>query len=144
MEKETSAGALLYRKNKEIKYLLLQYDAGHWDFPKGHIEENESDIETVKREVKEETSIDDIDIIKGFKGEISYFYRRNKALISKKVVFYLAKTQTEQVKLSYEHKGYEWLTYEKAMERLTFKNAKEMLEKADNFLKANKTLDEFY
>jgi len=142
--KEQSAGAIVFRKDKEIMYLLLHYDAGHWDFPKGHIEEGETELETLKREVKEETSIDDIDIIKAFKEKIHYFYRSKKDLISKEVVFYLAKTQTEKIRISFEHKGYEWLPYDQAIEKLTFKNAKEMLEKANKFLKKHKTLDEFY
>ena len=144
MEKESSAGAIVCRKDPEIKYLLLHYDAGHWDFPKGHIEEGETEIETVQREVQEETSIEDIDVIKAFKQQIGYFYKRDGNLVDKSVVFYLAKTETEQVKISYEHKGFEWLSYDEALEKLTFKNAKDILEKANNFLVKNKTLDEFY
>ena len=63
MKHEKSAGAVVFRKEKEPLYLLLHYEAKHWDFPKGHVEENESDNETVKREVEEETGIKDIEII---------------------------------------------------------------------------------
>ena len=56
---EKSAGAvLLRRKAGQIEYFLLNYPSkkgGHWDFPKGHIEKGETEIETVRREVKEET-----------------------------------------------------------------------------------------
>ncbi|MBI2207904.1 NUDIX domain-containing protein [Candidatus Woesearchaeota archaeon] len=143
MKKERSAGAVIFRKGKEIKYLLLHYEAGHWDFPKGHIEEKEVDIDTIKREVREETGIKDIEVVKGFKEKISYYFKQNGELISKEVVFYLAKTSTEQVKISFEHIGYIWLPYDKAVEKLTFKNAKEILEKANAFLKTHKTLEDF-
>jgi len=143
MKRETSAGAIVFRKDKEIKYLLLQYEAGHWDFPKGHVEENENDVDTVKREVKEETGIKDIQIIDGFKEKISCFFKQNGELISKEVNFYLTKTKTEQIKLSFEHIGFIWLPYDKALKKLTFKNAKEILEKADKFLKTHKKLDDF-
>jgi hypothetical protein len=35
---EVSAGVIVYHKNE---FLLLHYAEGHWDLPKGHIEENE-------------------------------------------------------------------------------------------------------
>tara|TARA_Y100000294_G_scaffold176772_1_gene200155 strand:+ start:3840 stop:4247 length:408 start_codon:yes stop_codon:yes gene_type:complete len=135
MKKERSAGAIVFRKDKEIKYLLLHYEEGHWDFPKGHIEENETAIEALKREVEEETGIKDIEILESFKEHIHYFFRFKKELISKNVVFYLAKTKTKQIKLSSEHIGFKWLPYDKAVEKSTFKNAKNILENANKFLK---------
>ena len=134
MPDETSAGAVVFRKDKEIKYLLLQYGAGHWDFPKGNIEKGEQEKETVKREIQEETGIAEISFAEGFKERIRYFYRREGRLISKEVVFYLCETKEENVKISHEHIGYEWLNYEDALAKVTFKNSKEILEKANEFL----------
>jgi 8-oxo-dGTP pyrophosphatase MutT (NUDIX family) len=142
---ERSAGAIVFRKDKkEPIYLLLHYEEGHWDFPKGHVETNETDIETVKREVAEETGIKDIEIIMGFKEKMHYFFKSKNELISKDVVFYLAKTKIKQIKLSFEHIGSVWLPYDKAIEKLTYKNAKEILKKAHEFLKMHKTLEDFY
>ena len=143
MKKERSAGAVIFRKDKEIKYLLLHYEAGHWDFPKGHVEEKEAELDTIKREVREETSIEDIELVLDFREKIEYYYKLKGELMHKEVVFYLAKTKTEQVRISFEHIGYIWLPYDKAVEKLTFKNAKEILEKANAFLKTHKTLDDF-
>ena len=67
MKQERSAGAVVFIKETEPIYLLLQYEAKHWDFPKGNIEKGETDQETVKREIAEETGIKDIEIIKDFK-----------------------------------------------------------------------------
>src|SRR3989338_340626 len=144
MKQEKSAGAIVYRKEKEPMFLLLHYEMGHWDFPKGNIEANEKDLETVKREIQEETCIKDVEILKGFKETIQYYFKFEGELIHKTVVFYLAKTDEEKVKLSFEHIGFIWLPYEKAIGKLTFKNAKEILKKANEFLKTHKTLDEFY
>ena len=143
MKQEQSAGAIVFRKDKEPIYLLLHYEAKHWDFPKGNIEKGETDQETVKREIEEETGITDIEIVKYFKEKIQYYFKFKGELINKTVVFYLAKTKTEQVKLSFEHTGFEWIPYDKAMEKLTFKNAKEILKKVNEFLKTHKTLDDF-
>ena len=144
MKNERSAGAILFIKEKEPIYLLLQYEAKHWDFPKGNIEKGETDHETVKREIEEETGIKDIKIIHGFKKKIQYYFKVKAELINKEVVFYLAQTKTEQIKLSFEHIGFEWLPFEEAKEKLTFKNAKEILENANKFLKSHKTLEDFY
>ena len=143
MKQERSAGAIVFKRDKEPIYLLLHYEAKHWDFPKGNIEKGETDIETVKREIKEETGITDIEFIKGFKEKIQYYYKFEGVLINKSVVFYLAKTLAKEVKLSFEHIDFVWLPYDEAMDRLTFKNAKEILEKAHKFLKKHKTLDGF-
>ena len=143
MKHERSVGAIVFRKEKEPIYLLLHYEAKHWDFPKGHIEANETDLEALKREVEEETGIKDIEVVRDFKEKIHYYYKLKKELISKDVVFYLAKTKTAQIKLSFEHIGSKWLPYKKAIEQLTFKNAKEILKQANKFLKTHKTLDDF-
>ena len=151
MPVERSAGAIIFHKprsrtsslrgkNKEIKYLLLHYPSGsrtsrdYWDLPKGHIEENEDETDTVIREVKEETGLENIKIIEGFKEFIKYFFKSKGKTIFKTVVFYLAETGDQDVKVSFEHTGYKWLLYEEALSQLTFKNAKEILKKANEFL----------
>jgi bis(5'-nucleosidyl)-tetraphosphatase len=135
MLNEKSCGAVVYVKNSEIKYLLLQYEAGHWDFVKGNVEEGESDQETTVRELKEETGIVDARFIDGFREKISYFYKRQGATVYKEVVFFLMEAKSTDVKISFEHIAFDWLTYEDAIKKLTFKNAKDVLQKARVFLK---------
>ena len=135
MPKEKSCGAIVFQKQKDnVKYLLLHYEAGHWDFPKGKQEKNETEEKTVHREIKEETGIEDIEFIYGFKETIKYFYKKGEETIYKEVVFFLAKSATELVKLSFEHIGYAWLSYDNAFKKLTFNNSKELLRKANQFL----------
>ena len=135
--REKSCGAVVLRKNREVEYLLLHYEAGHWDYVKGQVEPNETEKVTVTRELKEETSIEDARFIEGFREEISYFYRREGKTILKKVIFFLLEAKESEVRFSYEHIGYEWLTFQKAMERLTFSNARKILTKAHDFLQAH-------
>jgi 8-oxo-dGTP pyrophosphatase MutT (NUDIX family) len=138
MLKEKSCGAVIFHKNEDTtKYLLLNYAAGHWDFVKGNVEINEAEKETVVRELREETGITEAQFIDGFREEIVYFYRRQSLTIRKEVVFFLMESYTNKVQLSFEHVGFIWLDYMHAMEKLTFKNAKDTLQKAHNFLKKN-------
>jgi len=141
MSIEKSAGAVIFRKEKnKIFYLLLHYPSSskapkeYWDLPKGHIEKGENEIETVKREVEEETGLKDIELVEGFKEWIKYFFKFREKNILKFVTFYLAETKTKDVKISFEHLGYEWLPYEDALGKLTFKNAKDIIKKANEFL----------
>jgi len=134
MPSEKSCGAVIFRPNSANKYLLLHYEGGHWDFVKGHVEKNESEKQTALRETEEEAGITELSFVEGYRETISYFYRRAGRTVRKEVVFYLLRTKTEAVRLSREHVGFEWLTYDKAMERLTYKNAKDTLTKAQAFL----------
>jgi len=146
MPVEKSAGAVIFRKeNNRIFYLLLHYaslaqslrsraEKNYWDLPKGHIETGEKEIETARREVEEETGLKDIEFVEGFREVIKYFFRFQNKNILKFVTFYLAETKAKDVKVSDEHLSYAWLLHEDALSRLTFKNAKEILQKANDFL----------
>jgi len=139
---EKSAGAIIFRyENDKIYYLLLHYpglthraEKDYWDLPKGHIEKGETIAETIRREVEEETGLTDIQFVEGFKETIKYFFRFGGKNILKFVTFYLAETKTKEIKISSEHLGYQWLPYEEAMKQLTFKNAQEILKKANIYL----------
>jgi len=132
---EKSAGAVIFRKqNDAILYLLLHYEAGHWDLAKGHIEKGENEIATIKREVDEETGLKDIKFIRGFREVIKYYFRVEGKTILKFVVFYLAETERKEIKISEEHKSFAWLPYQEAIKQLTFKNAKQILQKANDYL----------
>jgi 8-oxo-dGTP pyrophosphatase MutT (NUDIX family) len=129
---EHSAGVVLYRQMKEGReYLLLHYPGGHFDFAKGHIEGEESEQEAAYRELKEETGIENIVWIDGYKEKIEYIYRRFGEMSLKDVVFFLARTEQKKVIISHEHQGSVWLPYKEALQKLTFQSAKDLLSKAE-------------
>lgn len=138
MSSEKSCGAIVFRKNCEAEYLLLLYEGlsgrEYWDFVKGLVEPNESEKETVMRELKEETGITKAEFVEGFREEISYFYRRAGKTIHKKVVFFLVQALNSQVKLSYEHKGYEWFGYQEAIKKLSFTNSRNVFKKVKGLM----------
>jgi 8-oxo-dGTP pyrophosphatase MutT (NUDIX family) len=140
MYDEVSAGAVLHiiDENFEIKYLILNYSYGHWDFPKGNIELGETETETIKREVMEETGIEDIKLIEGFRQQISYKYRKKSKLVNKSVIYYLAETNSNKVMLSFEHINFAWLNFNDALEKLSFDNSKRVLKNATEFLSNTK------
>jgi len=148
---EKASGAVIFfRENKKIYYLLLDYGYGYWGFSKGHIEKGESLKQTALREAVEETGIKDLNFIEEFaeKNEYSYQVNGQKIFdenkqnhlnlksknIFKIVTYFLAETKTKKVLISYEHKAYKWLTYQSALNKLTYKDCKDTLKKANVFL----------
>lgn len=135
MIEQQSAGIITFaHKNHEIKYLILHYLSGHWDFPKGKLEENETNQQAAARELQEETGLS-AQLIPGFQESLSYTFKERGKLIRKTVTFFVGITDEQPVRLSREHTGYLWLPYEKAHEKLTYQNAKDLLQKANEFLK---------
>ena len=135
MRKQKSAGIVLFRNiSNENEFLLLNYPQGHWDFIKGKVEQNETPHETAIRETKEETGITNIEFVDGFEESVEYDFRFKKEDIHKKVIFFLAKTNEKNIKLSHEHNDYLWLEYNDALKKTTFENAKNVLTKANEFL----------
>jgi 8-oxo-dGTP pyrophosphatase MutT (NUDIX family) len=141
MKYEKSAGAIIFRESGEGRqYLLLAYpgledrNKIYWGFPKGHVEAGESEAETARREIGEETGINDYTFVEGFKEKEKYMFKREGGFVNKTSVYFLAKTNQEGVVISPEHVGFEWLFMGRAVKRLSFKNARELLKKADVFL----------
>ncbi len=125
MQKEKSCGAIIY--NKENKVLVVKHNAGHWDFPKGHMEAGEDEYQTAIREVKEETNID-IELIKECRYEIHY---NPKEGVDKTVVFFLAHNKSSNLsKQDCEIANIGWFEYKEAMDILTYDIAKELLNKS--------------
>ena len=135
MIRETSAGAvLLCNTSGKNEFLLLNYPQGHWDFVKGKMEVGETPHETVKREMGEETGISNFKLIKGFEEYVEYDFRFKNENIHKKVIFFLAKTDEKKISLSHEHNDFVWLEYDDALKKTTFRNAKNVLSKTNEFL----------
>ncbi len=114
MALEQSIGAVIkYQPSLEAKsseFLLLRNRRGFWGFPQGHKEKGESEIQTLIREVREETGIRDLDI-HSYIGDIRYSYFKGDGMRSEKEVrFYFATTPTKQVKISMEHADFRWVT----------------------------------
>lgn len=138
-EKNKSCGGVIFKKTKESKeteFLILQQNAGgHWSLPKGHVERDESERETARREIREETNLE-VEFIQGFRETTNYFDETNKK--DKEVVFFLCKAKTENVKIQPEEiKNHAWLKYEDAKKRLTYDDTKNILMKAKEFLNKN-------
>ena len=118
---EKSCGCMIIEGNK---VLLVHQESGFWSFPKGHVEEGETEIQTAKREVKEETNLDVA--ITSEKKYINHYITDTE--VDKTVVYFIAK------KIGGEEKPQEgetievkWFEFKEALKTLTFDNTKEIL-----------------
>jgi len=155
IKRERSAGVIIARDSQiGLQYLLLHYKGGHWDFSKGHLEKGEKAMDASIREVHEETGIssDELEFVNGFREVVRYSFKaytnakseritfpgdaigveggkKKMTLVNKTVVFFLACTNKKIVRLlsKDEHIGYEWFSYQEAIDTITFQQSKKIL-----------------
>jgi len=124
------------------RFLLLNYGR-HWDFAKGHVEPGETDHQAAVRELFEETGISDAKFVDGFVREVDYYFRSSRhGVVHKTVVFFLATTETSDVKISAEHVGFTFLDFDKALAKVSYASAREILRAAEGFLAAKPPTDQ--
>jgi len=130
---ETSAGAIVYTIiNNEIYYLLIQDFHNNWGFPKGHLENKETLVQAAIREIKEEVGIN-ITLDPSFMDECNY--KMNNG-IDKRSVYFLGYYENQEViKQVEEVQSTKLLNYEDTLKQLTFNNMKQVLIKANTYLK---------
>jgi 8-oxo-dGTP pyrophosphatase MutT (NUDIX family) len=137
---EESYGVVpIHKKNSEVRFLLIQHHAGHWAFPKGHAEMDESDKETALREFREETGIKEVDLSEDRVFEESYLktWRGNaRRLVRKTVRYYLGVVGTTTVKVQQaEIQAHRWVTLEEARKLITYNESRKLLEEVAKHLK---------
>lgn len=135
MRKEKSCGGLIFKEeNGKTMWLVIRPKdkVEWWDFPKGHVEENETEEQTALREIYEEVGLK-VKIIPGYKESITYMASKE---IEKTVIFFLCEALTTDVKYVFdEMQDHKWLSYEEALTQLTFDAAKDLLRKTKEYKK---------
>ena len=137
MNYEKSCGGIVFYKDKNnYDILILKFLYGKntmWGFPKGHMEKDESEIQTALREIKEECGLD-VDIFPEFRESTEFIYKENTIL---QVVYFAAKTNYKSIRLQdFENEkviDYKWLSCKEAMNYLSFECDKNILRKFCDF-----------
>ncbi len=133
LNKEKSCGAVVYKvETGTIYYYIIKQVKGHFSFSKGHVEEGESEEETASREIEEETNLRVI-IDSKFREVSTYSPKPN---VIKDVIFFVALAINDKVKPQKEEVSEVLcLKYEDAYKLLTYEKDKEILHKADIYIK---------
>ncbi|MFZ2538717.1 MAG: NUDIX domain-containing protein [Oscillospiraceae bacterium] len=134
MQYEKSCGAIVYRKfHGNVELLLIKNaNGGHWSFPKGHVEHDETEEETALREIKEETGIDVI-LDGDFRQTITYAPKKD---ISKDVIYFLGKaTSYDYTPQEEEIAQIKWVEINHANSILSYDNDRQLVTKAKGIIK---------
>ena len=131
--KEISAGAVLYtRKQDEILYLLIRDFHGNYGFPKGHLEEGETLKEAAEREIREEVGLD-VETDTDFREDLHYIMPNG---IEKQAVYFIGEFSDQDYRKQEEEVDeILLLPYEEAYRTITFDNMREVLVKADHYIR---------
>ena len=128
MKREKSCGIVVF---DEDKVLLVFHNLGHYGFPKGHVEEGETEEETAVREVKEETNCD-AKIIPGFREVITYSPKPN---VMKDVVFFVGEALTTDLKPQEEETSdVFFINKSESVKTITYNEERSVIEKAIKFM----------
>lgn len=131
MKKEKCCGCIIF---DEDKVLLIKQNNGVCGFPKGHVENDETEVETAIREVKEETNLDVI-IDESKRYQIQY---TTDTGIDKEVVFFVAhKKNNDIIKQECEIEEIKWLNFDDALDFISFDNSKDLFKKVLKDLNLN-------
>jgi bis(5'-nucleosidyl)-tetraphosphatase len=137
--KDESYGIIPVTKNKsDFLFLLVHQTAGHWGFPKGHKEKDESPMVAAKRELSEEAGIKDCKILDPSLFVEHYSFEKGNVTTEKTVSYFLGMVDDQPTTTPEEFKSevseLKWLSYSQALQTITFDEAKGVLKKAAEFL----------
>ncbi len=129
---EKSCGAVVRRKQEDgnWEYLLVRHNAGHWSFPKGHVEEGESEADTALREIREETGLL-VELDASFRRTVTYSPSPG---VMKDVIFFLARpVGGEEKRQEEEIAELAWLPFQDALSTITFPTDRDVLLDAEDY-----------
>ena len=131
---EKSCGAVVFtRMNNEIQYLLIRNLTGIYGFPKGHVEQGETEEQTALREVFEEVGLA-VKLVSGFRCEDEHPIPQKENTM-KQIVYFLGEYSNQEFTYQIEELTDALLTdYETAMTLFQFDSSKRILTEANNFL----------
>ncbi len=141
MTYEKSCGAVVFtRIDGEIHYLLVQNLNGIYGYPKGHMEPGERELETARREIREEVGLE-VEFIPGFRGEDAH--RIPGKAVMKEIIYFLAEFSGQEPHyLESELSGCCLVSFAEAMEHFQFESSRRILREADGFLREKCCVDQ--
>ncbi len=114
--RQIRACGILLTRGRPIESFLLMRHASRWDLPKGHLDEEESEIECALRELREETGIaaGEIELDPDFRFVVEYDVdsKRLGVRCHKTVVYFLARLLRDVTITPTEHPGYQWFAWQ--------------------------------
>jgi 8-oxo-dGTP pyrophosphatase MutT (NUDIX family) len=138
-QRETSAGGVVFRRGADgaARFLLIRDSYKNWGFPKGHLEPGEPPAEAARREVAEETGLNDL-LLHGPIRVIDWYFRFGGKTIHKFCHFFLFESrQGDPVPQGEEGiTDCAWHETAGAVRAISYANARGVLERAAEMVEA--------
>ena len=124
--REPTAGGVVFRHNQKtgsVEFLLIQDAKNRWTIPKGHIEEGEESKQTAEREIREETGLQEMEVL-SWLGKINFRYRRVSSLVLMTTEIFLvrAKGDTDKLKPEDWMNDCKWLDSKDALDKIEYED----------------------
>lgn len=134
MNLERSSGAVVFTRHAgQLLYLVVQERSGAYSFPKGHVENAETDQQAARREILEETGLSPA-FIEGF-CEREEYSLSEKPGVRKQVTYFLAEFHDEPlIPQACEIRQIRLLPYEQALTVFSYEGTRQILTAAHTFL----------
>lgn len=132
---DASFGVIPLRyRNRQWYVLLVQHRQGHWAFPKGHPDNDESHATTACRELYEETRCRVLRFLNYAPLTETYQFRAAHRLISKTVTYFLAEVDGDPTPQPEELKAAVWFHLREADQKATFEKCRKMLQQVADLI----------
>ncbi|MBQ8510936.1 MAG: NUDIX domain-containing protein [Clostridia bacterium] len=129
---EKSCGAVVYTEvGGQRLYLVIRMNLGHCGLPKGHMEKFESESDTARREIAEETGVS-VTLDERFRQVVSYWLTGK---VYKESIYFLGRFDGGAITIQpSEIRAYRLCPYEEARGLITHDNDRAVLDAAERWL----------
>lgn len=124
--RETTSGGIVFRrdpKTNDLEILLMQDAKNRWTIPKGHVEPNEEPRDTARREIIEETGLQEMKVY-DWLGKVNFRYRRGHTLVLMTMHIYMVQGLGKTDELHPEDwlNDIKWLPAGEAVDKIAYED----------------------